>query len=212
MQSEGSPRFLRHHSSTVKGVAFSPKDRYLFASGGSEGKVNLYSCSNSLSHQLIISYHLTNSNIARNINGLRFTSDGRRILCATTSRRLTVLDVERGEQINCYDNCAFNGRDGKVPLAADPYCPHFAVCSCVNGKGLTLFDLRMPLPLDFVFDITTPDGRFLHCFEVGHTSNSITATPELYGSSTDDGFSSLMMIGGESMTGYGPDFGIKEKQ
>ncbi|RWS01529.1 hypothetical protein B4U79_12775, partial [Dinothrombium tinctorium] len=186
MQSEGSPRFLRHHSSTVKGVAFSPKDRYLFASGGSEGKVNLYSCSNSLSHQLIISYHLTNSNIARNINGLRFTSDGRRILCATTSRRLTVLDVERGEQINCYDNCAFNGRDGKVPLAADPYCPHFA--------------------------ITTPDGRFLHCFEVGHTSNSITATPELYGSSTDDGFSSLMMIGGESMTGYGPDFGIKEKQ
>lgn len=154
MQVEGTPKFLRHHTSAVKGVAFSPKDRYLFVSGGNEGKVNLYSCSNSLSHQLLISYQLTNANVSRNINGIRFTSDGRRILCATTSRRLTVLDVERGEQIVCYDNCAFNGRDNKVPLAADPYCPHFAVCSCVNGKGLTLFDLRMPLPLDFVFDVS----------------------------------------------------------
>ena len=46
MQREGSPRFLRHHTaspspSPVKGIAFSPKDRYLFAScGASDGKVS----------------------------------------------------------------------------------------------------------------------------------------------------------------------------
>lgn len=76
---------------------------------------------------------------------------------------------------------AFNGRD-RAGLAADPVCPNMAVCSCVNGKvglkfvfsleyffsflfpsnnrcilfiqGLTLFDLRMPLPLDFVYDVS----------------------------------------------------------
>lgn len=41
MQKEGTPRFLRHHSQPVKGVAFSPRDRYLFASGGADGKVSL---------------------------------------------------------------------------------------------------------------------------------------------------------------------------
>jgi hypothetical protein len=73
-------------------------------------------------------------------------------LAATTARRLSVLDVETGQQLMCYDNCAFNGRE-RAALATDPICPHLAVCSCVNGKGLTLFDLRMPLPLDFIFDV-----------------------------------------------------------
>ncbi|GIX93492.1 WD_REPEATS_REGION domain-containing protein [Caerostris extrusa] len=153
-----------------------------------------------------------------------FTSDGARILAATTARRLAVIDVERGEQVMSYDNCAFNGRD-RAGLAVDPLCPNMAVCSCINGKGLTLFDLRMPLPLDFVYDlhtavirditfihsswpfvrnqqgavlslssdgvskVTTLDGRYLHCFEVGHNANSIALTPETYGTGGEDGFS-----------------------
>lgn len=154
MNVQGTPKFLKTHSGVVKGVAFSPKDRYLFCSGGYDGRVNLYSASGITStYELLISYQITTMGLARNINGVRFTSDGRRILAATTAKRLAVVDVERGEQILCYDNCAFSGRD-RVPLAADPICPHLAVCSCINGKGLTLFDLRMPLPLDFVFDVS----------------------------------------------------------
>ena len=86
------------------------------------------------------------------MTGVKFTCDGRRILAATNAKRMTVLDVDRAEQIQCFDNCAVNARD-RIPLATDPVCPHLAVCVCVNGKGLTLFDLRMPLPLDFVLDL-----------------------------------------------------------
>jgi hypothetical protein len=64
-----------------------------------------------------------------------------------------VVDVERGEQLLAYDNCAFSGRD-RTGLAADPVCPNMAVSVAVNGKGLTLLDLRMPLPLDFVYDVS----------------------------------------------------------
>ena len=64
----------------------------------------------------------------------------------------------------------------------------------------------------FSSKVTTLDGRFLHCFEVGHSSNSIVATPETYGSGKEDGFNSLMVIGGEYMSGYKPDQGIREKQ
>ena len=64
-----------------------------------------------------------------------------------------MIDVERGEQLIAYDNCAYNGRD-RSALAADPICPYMAVTVCVNGKGITLFDLRMPLPLDFMYDVS----------------------------------------------------------
>ncbi|GFY31816.1 WD_REPEATS_REGION domain-containing protein [Trichonephila clavipes] len=59
---------------------------------------------------------------------------------------------------------SFSGTD-RTGLAADPVCPNMAVCSCVNGKGLTLFDLRMPLPLDFVYDLhpnIVRDITFVH--------------------------------------------------
>lgn len=65
-----------------------------------------------------------------------------------------MVDVERGEQLLAYDNCAFSGRD-RTGLAADPVCPNMAVSVAVNGKGLTLLDLRMPLPLDFVYDVSS---------------------------------------------------------
>lgn len=61
--------------------------------------------------------------------------------------------MERGEQLLAYDNCAFSGRD-RAGVATDPICPSVAVCVTVNGRGLTLLDLRMPLPLDFLYDVS----------------------------------------------------------
>lgn len=61
--------------------------------------------------------------------------------------------MERGEQLLAYDNCAYSGRD-RAGVATDPICPSVAVCVTVNGKGLTLLDLRMPLPLDFLYDVS----------------------------------------------------------
>jgi len=52
-----------------------------------------------------------------------------------------------------YDNCAASGRD-RTGLATDPRSPNIAVSVAVNGKGLTLLDLRMPLPLDYVYDVS----------------------------------------------------------
>ncbi|KAE9532922.1 hypothetical protein AGLY_009350 [Aphis glycines] len=176
MQKEGKPRFLKHHSNSVRGVAFSPRDRYLFCSGAYDGKVNLYS---SLRMELLMSYSITTMAVAKNVNAVRFTSDGSRtvflivtnsersdecidftvmcvlcILACTTSRRLSVVDVERGEQLLAYDNCAASGRD-RTGLATDPTSPNIAVSVAVNGKGLTLLDLRMPLPLDYVYDVSS---------------------------------------------------------
>ena len=121
--------------------------------------------------------------LAKNINAVRFTIDGskvkysrsitllkynlqdgrvnfnfifllpKKILAATTARRLAVVDVERGEQLLAYDNCAFSGRE-RVGVATDPVCPSLAVCVSVNGKGLTLLDLRMPLPLEFFYEVS----------------------------------------------------------
>lgn len=81
------------------------------------------------------------------------------ILAATTARRLAVVDVERGEQLLAYDNCAYGGRE-RSGLATDPVCPNMAVSVAVNGKGLTLLDLRMPLPLDFVYDVSTASSVY----------------------------------------------------
>lgn len=55
--------------------------------------------------------------------------------------------------INSYENCAFSGRE-RSALATDPLCSYNAVSTYVNGKGMTLYDLRMPLPMDFLFDVS----------------------------------------------------------
>jgi len=47
---------------------------------------------------------------------------------------------------------------------------------------------------------------------VGHASNTVAPTPEEYGSALDDGFSSVMMVGGASISSYIPDAGIQERQ
>ena len=55
----------------------------------------------------------------------------------------------------------FNGRD-RTALAVNIHSgPNLAVCSSVNGKGLALFDLRMPLPLDFVHEVCTSLTPFI---------------------------------------------------
>jgi len=80
-------------------------------------------------------------------------------LACTTSRRLSVVDVERGEQLLAYDNCAASGRD-RTGLATDPTSPNIAVSVAVNGRGLTLLDLRMPLPLDYLYDVSSCKNNF----------------------------------------------------
>jgi len=72
-----------------------------------------------------------------------------------------ILDVERGQLVMAYDNCAYSGRD-RSGIATDPACPNMAVSVAVNGKGLTLIDLRMPLPLDFVYDVRSTNGSPKH--------------------------------------------------
>lgn len=51
--------------------------------------------------------------------------------------------------------------------------------------------------LDFIYflfnQVTTSDGRYLHCFEVGHSANSIAPTPEAYGTGAEDGFYSMYL-------------------
>ncbi|KAF4517462.1 hypothetical protein B566_EDAN004501 [Ephemera danica] len=218
-------------------------DRYLFCSGAYDGKVNLYSAQRM---ELLVCYQITTLTLARNINAVRFTSDGRRILAATTVRRLAVVDVESGDQMLAYDNCAFNGRD-RTGLATDPICPNMAVSVAVNGKGLTLLDLRMPLPLDFLYDlhgstirdvtfldpswpwarghqsallsasgdgtckVSTLDGRVLHVFQAGHHVNTVCPTPEPFNEAAEDGFNSVIMSGGDIVSAYVPDYGVKER-
>ncbi|XP_058799555.1 uncharacterized protein LOC131669018 isoform X2 [Phymastichus coffea] len=132
MQQEGTPKFLKFHQGSVRGVAFSPRDRYLFCSGGYDGKVNLYSA---LRMELLRCYQITPMTQVKNVNAVRFTSDGSRVLAATNTRRLVVVDVERGEQLLSYDNCAFGGRD-RTGLATDPSGPNLAVSVAVNGHTI----------------------------------------------------------------------------
>ncbi|XP_013413672.1 uncharacterized protein LOC106176013 [Lingula anatina] len=140
---------------------------------------------------------------------------------------------------------AFNGRD-RTGLAVDPITPNMVVCCCVNGKGLSLFDLRMPLPLDLLYDVhhgiirdiaflhgswpwgrgertlmtvaadgvckvVTLDGRTLHAVHTNQSLNTVAPTPETYGSAVDDGFTSLVMLGGENISAYIPECGVQEK-
>lgn len=49
------------------------------------------------------------------------------------------------------------------------------------------------------------DDRELHVFDVKHRSNCLAATPDVYSISNDgEGFESIMMIGGDSLSGYLP--------
>lgn len=80
MQHEGTPQFIHAHAGIVKGVAFSPKERYVFCSGGTDGKVNVY---NALQGQHTMSTKITSPHAMKNINAVKFNSDGSRILVST---------------------------------------------------------------------------------------------------------------------------------
>lgn len=65
-------------------VLFVHKDRYLFCSGAYDGKVNLYSA---LRMELLMCYQITTMTLARNVNAVRFTSDGSRVRVMSTLNR-----------------------------------------------------------------------------------------------------------------------------
>lgn len=236
MEKLGQPRFFSSHSASVRSVAFSPTDRHLFCSVGNDGNVCIYHAGRA---ELLSIFPVINSGVNRHVSTARFTCDGKKILAITTSRRLSVLDTERGMIINSYENCAFSGRE-RSALATDPLCSYNAVSTYVNGKGMTLYDLRMPLPMDFLFDfhqdpirdihylndswpfnktgsqsllslssngvvkISTIDGRLLYKFDFNHSANTVVATPEPFGSSADDGFTSALLAGGTVISSFAP--------
>lgn len=60
------------------------------------------------------------------------------------------------------------------------------------------------LSLDGVCKIRTVDDHVLQVFDVKHRSNCITATPNVYSMSDQEGFESIMMIGGDCLSRYRP--------
>ncbi|KAB7506280.1 hypothetical protein Anas_05794 [Armadillidium nasatum] len=130
-------------------VHFNPKDRYLFASGGKDGKVLLNSA---LTKKSIKGLSVASLNLTKRINGLAFVAGGEKLVVSSESRRMSLVDVERGEMFVFYENsvCSHSARQ---PVATHSDSPDLVACVTVNGKGITLFDLRMPLPLDFLVDL-----------------------------------------------------------
>lgn len=51
------------------------------------------------------------------------------------------------------------------------------------------------------------DERELHCIDVKHRSNCVTVTPDVYSFSDEEGFESIMMIGGDNLSAYMPGNG-----
>ena len=65
---------------------------------------------------------------------------------------MCVVDVESANVFVMYENSVY-ASPARQPVATHPESPNLAACVTVNGKGITLFDLRMPLPLDFLVDV-----------------------------------------------------------
>lgn len=60
------------------------------------------------------------------------------------------------------------------------------------------------LSIDGVCKIRTIDDREIHVLDVKHRSNCVTATPDVYSISNEEGFESIMMIGGDNLSSYLP--------
>lgn len=58
--------------------------------------------------------------------------------------------------------------------------------------------------LDGHCNIRTLDDRHVFDFCVGHIANCLTATPDFISGNHEDGFASMIMIGGSKLTGYMP--------
>ena len=67
----------------------------------------------------------------------------------------------------------YNGPD-RTGLAVDIQAgPNIAACCCVNGRGLSIFDLRMPLPLDFIYDVSYSLARITFLDDERKTQNFV---------------------------------------
>lgn len=62
--------------------------------------------------------------------------------------------MERGQELFAYVNCTASGRN-RSGLATDPVSPNIAATVSKNGRGITLLDMRMPLPLDYVYEVNS---------------------------------------------------------
>lgn len=60
------------------------------------------------------------------------------------------------------------------------------------------------LSSDGVCKVRTIDDRVLDVFDVKHRSNCVTATPDAYSMYAQEGFESIMMIGGDCLSEYMP--------
>ncbi|KAK7066262.1 hypothetical protein SK128_008406 [Halocaridina rubra] len=149
MQEVGSTKFLLQKSNTPSCIAFSPKDRFTFAFGGTDGEIAILSA---LRGESVRTVQLNSLSLARALNSLTFSPDGTKVLTTAVSRKVSVIDVERGDPVLTYDSCASPG-EGRQPLVMHPDIAYLAACATVNARGITLIDIRMPLPLDFIFDI-----------------------------------------------------------
>ncbi|XP_037784004.1 uncharacterized protein LOC119580129 [Penaeus monodon] len=149
MQEEGSVQFLHQKSNSPVCCAFHPKDRYTFAFGGSDGEIAILSA---LRGELVRTVSLATLSLARALNALTFSPDGSKVIATSVSRKVSIVDVERGTPVLAYDNCVSPG-EGRQPLVMHPDLPYLAACITVNARGITLLDLRMPLPLDFIYDL-----------------------------------------------------------
>ena len=70
----------------------------------------------------------------------------------------------------------YNGPD-RTGLAVDIQAgPNIAACCCVNGRGLSIFDLRMPLPLDFIYDVSYSLARITFLDDINEWSGTIISS------------------------------------
>lgn len=57
------------------------QERYIFCSGGTDGKLNVY---DALQGQHIMSVKVTSAHAMRNVNAVRFNADGSRIIVSVS--------------------------------------------------------------------------------------------------------------------------------
>lgn len=76
------------------------------------------------------------------------------MLTCSNTKKLLVVDVETGSIVQHFENCTYNAGHDRAALTVDPFSATIAASNYINGKGVTFFDLRMPLPFDFHFDVS----------------------------------------------------------
>lgn len=86
------------------------------------------------------------------------------MLTCSNNKKLLVVDVETGAIVQQFENCTYNAGYDRAALAVDPNSATIAASTYINGRGVTYFDLRMPLPFDFHFDVRFFSRFHFFCF------------------------------------------------